>query len=224
MKPKKNHSIKTKLWMIVLLLPVTVTIYILGIIGWHELQKIPESINFLKQDSTIDVPKEYITIYQDAEEVYGVPWTLLAAHHRIETKFSTMEPLLSPVGAEGHMQFMPCTFVGWSHPSCGGLGQGDIPEEDKVNPAIIKEYGGYGVDANEDGKADPFDLEDAIFSAANYLAASGAADGEIEKAIFNYNHSDQYVEDVLHFYNLYESQLEGIQAASNKQPTKKDGL
>ena len=86
MKPKKNRSFKTKLWMIVLLLPVTVTIYILGIIGWQELQKIPESINFLKQDSTMDVPKEYITIYQDAEEVYGVPWTLLAAHHRIETK------------------------------------------------------------------------------------------------------------------------------------------
>lgn len=224
MKPQKNRSIKTKLWMIVLLLPVTVTIYILGIIGWQELQKISESISFLKQDSTLDVPKEYITIYQDAEEVYGVPWTLLAAHHRIETKFSTMEPLLSPAGAEGHMQFMPCTFVGWSHPSCGGLGQGDIPEEDKVNPAIIKEYGGYGVDANEDGKADPFDLEDAIFSAANYLAASGAADGEIEKAIFDYNRSDQYVEDVLHFYNLYESQLEGIQAASTKEATKKDGL
>ena len=60
----------------------------------------------------MDVPKEYITIYQDAEEVYGVPWTLLAAHHRIEKKVFNNEPLLSPVGAEGHMQFMPCTFVG----------------------------------------------------------------------------------------------------------------
>ena len=31
----------------------------------------------------------YIPIYKEAEE-YGIPWTLLAAHHRIETRFSTM--------------------------------------------------------------------------------------------------------------------------------------
>lgn len=231
MKSKKNMSYKTKVWMIVLLLPFTITVYVLAIIGWHELRKIPsvqewaESIQLASSSfNKLDVPTEFIDIYKEAEEIYGVPWTLLAAHHRVETRFSTMDPLLSPVGAEGHMQFMPCTFVGWSHPSCGGLGQGDIPVEDKVNPIIIAQYGGYGVDANEDGIADPYDLEDAIFSAANYLAASGAADGELEKAIFNYNHSDKYVKDVLHFYNLYESQLEAIRAASINKTNKEDGL
>lgn len=203
--------------MIVLLLPFTITIYILAIIGWKELVKIPVVQEWAEtlQKSTVklDVPTEYIELYKKAEEKYGVPWTLIAAHHRIETRFSTMDPLLSPAGAEGHLQFMPCTFVGWSHPSCGGLGKGEIPEKDKINPAIIEKYGGYGVDANNDGKADPYDLEDAVYSAANYLAASGAADGEIEKAIFNYNHSEKYVKDVLHFYNLYENQLKEIQAA-----------
>ncbi|MCZ8532622.1 lytic transglycosylase domain-containing protein [Psychrobacillus psychrodurans] len=217
MKKQKGISYKTKLWMIVLLLPFTITIYILAIIGWKELVKIPVVQEWAEtlQKSTVklDVPSEYIDLYKKAEETYGVPWTLLAAHHRIETRFSTMDPLLSPVGAEGHLQFMPCTFVGWSHPSCGGLGKGEIPEKDKINPAIIEKYGGYGVDANNDGKADPYDLEDAIYSAANYLAASGAADGEIEKAIFNYNHSEKYVEDVLHFYHLYENQVKEIQAA-----------
>ena len=217
MKKQKGISYKTKVWMIVLLLPFTITIYILAIIGWKELVKIPvvqEWAETLQKNTTkLDVPAEYIELYKKAEENYGVPWTLLAAHHRIETRFSTMDPLLSPAGAEGHLQFMPCTFVGWSHPSCGGLGKGKIPEEDKINPVIIEKYGGYGVDANNDGKADPYDLEDAIYSAANYLAASGAADGEIEKAIFNYNHSEKYVKDVLHFYHLYESQLEDIQAA-----------
>ncbi|MFF2752968.1 lytic transglycosylase domain-containing protein [Psychrobacillus sp. NPDC058041] len=230
MKQKKNSSYKTKLWIIILLLPFTVTIYIVAIIGWQELKKIPavqewaESIQQVPNMKKLDVPSEYIPIYKKAAEKYGVPWTLLAAHHRVETKFSTMDPLISPFGAEGHMQFMPCTFVGWSHPSCSGLGKGNIPEEDKINPKIIAEYGGYGVDANGDGKADPFDMEDAIFSAANYLAASGAADGMLEKAIFNYNHSEKYVKDVLHFYNLYESQLEEIQAASIKKSTKEVGL
>ncbi|WP_240793420.1 lytic transglycosylase domain-containing protein [Psychrobacillus vulpis] len=226
MKQKQNKSYKKKVWMILLLLPFTITIYILAIIGWQELRKIPvvqewaESIQNVKDiKNKFEVPPEYISIYQKAEEKYGVPWTLLAAHHRIETRFSTMDPLLSPVGAEGHMQFMPCTFVGWSHPSCNGLGKGDIPEKDKVNPEIIAKYGGYGVDANGDGKADPFDMEDAIFSAANYLAASGAANGQIEKAIFNYNHSDKYVEDVLHFYNLYESQLQKLEATLEDEQT-----
>lgn len=225
MKQKKNASYKVKVWAILLLLPITVTIYIVAIIGWQELQKIPavqewaESLQPIPgQHNKLDVPNEYIPLYKKAAEKYGVPWTLLAAHHRIETRFSTMDPLLSPVGAEGHMQFMPCTFVGWSHPSCSGLGKGEIPEKDKVNPKIIAQYGGYGVDANNDGKADPFDMEDAIFSAANYLAASGAADGELEKAIFNYNRSDKYVADILHFYNLYESQLKELEAAlANKE-------
>ncbi|MBD7944433.1 lytic transglycosylase domain-containing protein [Psychrobacillus sp. AK 1817] len=223
MTSKKQKSYKWKLWSIILLLPVTITVYVLLIVSWQELRKIPAvqewATSIQKSTTKIDVPGEYIPIYKDAADEYGIPWTLLAAHHRIETKFSTMDPLLSPVGAEGHMQFMPCTFVGWSHPSCGGLGLGEIPEEDKINPAVIAQYGGYGIDANGDGYADPFDLEDAIYSAANYLAASGAADGEIEKAIFNYNRSNKYVEDVLHFYHLYEKQLATLQTA-----TVQDGL
>jgi peptidoglycan LD-endopeptidase LytH len=150
-----------------------------------------------------EVPSQYLPIYKAAEKEYGVPWNLLAAHHRVETKFSTMSTLISPVGAEGHMQFMPCTFVGWSHPSCSDLGKGDIPQAQKTDPATIKKYGGYGVDANGDGIADPFQIEDAVFSAANYLARNGAADGEIEQAVFAYNHSDKYVEDVLYYAEKY---------------------
>jgi peptidoglycan LD-endopeptidase LytH len=150
-----------------------------------------------------EVPSEYIPIYKAAQEEYGVPWYLLAAHHRVETKFSTMKTLVSPAGAEGHMQFMPCTFVGWSHPTCSGLGKGNIPSDQKTDPAVIEKYGGYGVDANGDGIADPFQIEDAVFSAANYLARNGAADGKIEQAVFAYNHSDKYVEDVLYYADRF---------------------
>ncbi|MFC7783962.1 MULTISPECIES: lytic transglycosylase domain-containing protein [unclassified Rossellomorea] len=150
-----------------------------------------------------EVPAEYIPIYKAAQEEYGVPWYLLAAHHRVETKFSTMKTLVSPAGAEGHMQFMPCTFVGWSHPTCSGLGKGNIPSDQKTDPDVIEKYGGYGVDANGDGIADPFQIEDAVFSAANYLARNGAADGKIEQAVFAYNHSDKYVEDVLYYADRF---------------------
>lgn len=146
--------------------------------AWRELQTLPifekiaqqRAIEDIQQNFDMKIPEQFIPIYVAAEEKYGVPWTLLAAHHRIETRFSSMKSLVSPAGAEGPMQFMPCTFVGWKHPSCSGLGKGNISKTELMSPEAIKKYGGYGVDANGDGIADPYDIEDAIYSAANYLS------------------------------------------------------
>nr|WP_249305954.1 lytic transglycosylase domain-containing protein [Lederbergia citrea] len=194
-----------------LFFPVLVLIFI----GIYSNEK--RDIQMDNSNKTL-IPEEFIPIYKAAEKEYGVPWYLLAAHHRVETIFSTMDPMLSPAGAEGPMQFMPCTFVGWSHPTCEGLGEGKIPDSEKMDPAVIKKYNGYGVDANGDGIADPWDIEDAIFSAANYLAKNGAAEGEIRKAVFAYNHSDQYVEDVLYFADLYKREF--YSKASNLSSSK----
>ena len=73
---------------------------------------------------------------------------------------------ISSAGAEGWMQFMPAT------------------------------WDGYGVDANGDGVADPFNPEDAIFAAASYLSANGMP-ADTYGAIFAYNHADWYVSEVL---------------------------
>jgi hypothetical protein len=73
---------------------------------------------------------------------------------------------VSSAGAVGWMQFMPSTWEQW------------------------------GVDANHDGRKDPFNPADAIFAAARYLRAAGA-ETDIRKAIFAYNHADWYVDSVL---------------------------
>ena len=73
---------------------------------------------------------------------------------------------VSSAGALGWMQFMPPTWKA------------------------------YGVDANRDGRKDPFNPVDAIFAAARYLRAAGAQD-DLRRAIFAYNHADWYVESVL---------------------------
>ncbi len=73
---------------------------------------------------------------------------------------------VSSAGAEGWMQFMPA------------------------------EWAAYGVDANGAGVRDPYSPADAIFAAARYLAAAGAAD-DLQAAIFSYNHSSSYVESVM---------------------------
>ena len=60
----------------------------------------------------------------------------------------------------------------------------------------------WGMDANGDGIADPDNPTDAIFSAARYLAACGGQT-DIAAAIYCYNHSSQYVDDVLTLAALY---------------------
>jgi Transglycosylase SLT domain/Peptidase family M23 len=54
----------------------------------------------------------------------------------------------------------------------------------------------FGVDANKDGRKDPYNPVDAIFAAANYLKVAGYAD-DPRGAIFAYNHADWYVDSVL---------------------------
>jgi murein DD-endopeptidase MepM/ murein hydrolase activator NlpD len=122
-----------------------------------------------------DIPSEYLPIYKEAEAKYGVPWNILAAIHYVETSFGK-NLKVSSAGAVGHMQFMPDTWKA------------------------------YGVDADGDGIADPYNAKDAIFSAANYLSANMKANnGDINKAIWLYNHADWYVEKVLKYAELFGS-------------------
>ena len=74
---------------------------------------------------------------------------------------------VSSAGAVGWMQFMPET------------------------------WDGYGVDANGDGVADPYNPEDAIFAAASYLQRLRRCRPTRYGAIFAYNHADWYVAEVL---------------------------
>ncbi len=60
----------------------------------------------------------------------------------------------------------------------------------------------FGVDANGDGKKDPYNPVDAICAAANYLEIAGAKENLYE-AIFAYNHADWYVQEVLLYARAY---------------------
>ena len=72
----------------------------------------------------------------------------------------------SSAGAIGWMQFLPSTWEMW------------------------------GTDANGDGLADPWSPEDAVYSAARYLAAAGAQE-DLYRAVYAYNQDDWYVNSVL---------------------------
>lgn len=65
-------------------------------------------------------------------------------------------------------------------------------------------WAAYSVDADRDGNADPYSPIDAIFTAAHYLAVSGVVKNP-EQAVFQYNHSTDYVREVLQFATVYQT-------------------
>ncbi|MFL5859362.1 MAG: lytic murein transglycosylase, partial [Solirubrobacteraceae bacterium] len=67
----------------------------------------------------------------------------------------------------------------------------------------------YGVRAHGSGQPNPYDPEDAIFSAARYLAANGAPD-DMHRAILAYNHAEWYVDAVLWRAQLIGSRDLGV--------------
>ncbi|MFL5980293.1 MAG: lytic murein transglycosylase [Gaiellaceae bacterium] len=102
----------------------------------------------------------------------------------------------SSAGAVGWMQFMPSTWLRW------------------------------GLDADGDGIADPWNATDAVYAAARYLAAAGGQ-SDISRAVFAYNHADWYVAEVLDLARVYgngtvaqTADLEQLQAALDKARTR----
>jgi len=60
----------------------------------------------------------------------------------------------------------------------------------------------FGLDANGDGRKDPYNPVDAICSAAHYLKLGGGS-SDLYSAIYSYNHADWYVQEVLGYARAY---------------------
>ena len=67
----------------------------------------------------------------------------------------------------------------------------------------------YGVDANDDGRKDPYNPLDAVCAAGRYLKAAGAEE-DLRRAIFAYNHADWYVDEVLLVARQYGKLPDGL--------------
>jgi Transglycosylase SLT domain len=116
-------------------------------------------------------PASYLQLFQASAAEYcpGLSWTVLAAIGEIESDDGqNVGP--SSAGALGPMQFLPSTWQQW------------------------------GIDAfGETGPPNVLDPYDAVPSAARMLCADGAASGgtALDNAIFDYNHAEWYVREVL---------------------------
>jgi hypothetical protein len=122
-------------------------------------------------------PATYLQLFQDSAASYcpQLSWTVLAAIGQIESADGTNDGP-STAGALGPMQFLPSTWAVWGIDGFGQTGPPDI-----MNPY------------------------DAVPSAARMLCADGASEGSsgLASAIFDYNHADWYVNEVLSLAEQY---------------------
>jgi len=128
------------------------------------------------------IPPQYLTLYTKAAQTCsGLPWEILAAIGTIESGNGTSaaSDVHGPAGAgspEGPMQFEASTF--------------DM----------------YAVRADKQQALSPYDPADAIYTAAKMLCVNGAKGGSqtgINDAIYSYNHSWSYVDQVVSLAEKY---------------------
>ncbi|MEV7523729.1 bifunctional lytic transglycosylase/C40 family peptidase [Streptomyces sp. NPDC091371] len=124
-----------------------------------------------------DIPPHMLALYQRAApECPGLSWSVLAAIGKVETNHARHPTMVSSAGAVGPMQFLPSTFTAYAHP---------VPPGGKNPPT-------------------PWDPVDAVHAAARLLCANGAKGGRnLRRAIWHYNHSDAYVDEVLKIASEY---------------------
>lgn len=190
---------------------IIVLVLLLGAIGWlGQHDKVNNGL-YRTYYGDNGIPSTHMDVYQDAATTYDVDWKLLAAVHRVETIFSHSSSMRSSVGAIGPFQFMPRTWLGWEYDTEDI--RGDVPEDevDLTDLSLIDQYGGLGRDGDGDGKADPHSLVDSAHTAAYYLSEHGGTTSDsatsIQNAIFEYNRSEQYVDDVMSFYESYQTDV-----------------
>jgi cell wall-associated NlpC family hydrolase len=140
------------------------------------------------------IPANYLADYQKVGARSGIPWEVLAGIGEVESNHGRanlpgVRSGQNGFGAAGPMQI-----------GIGGAA-GDQWGGAPVHPAS-QSAGGVATDGNGDGIASVYDPADAVPGAAKYLLAHGAP-GDLQTAIFAYNHLDSYVQDVLSWASSY---------------------
>jgi murein DD-endopeptidase MepM/ murein hydrolase activator NlpD len=140
--------------------------------------------------ATSTIPAALMPIYQQASSRYGLGGDGWAWLASINAEETNFGRDLgtSSAGAIGWMQFLPATWAS------------------------------YAVDGNGDGRRDPFDPWDAIFTAARYLRTSGAP-ADWHRAVLAYNHAEWYFRQVADRARGYGAAPPGAGGPASPAPT-----
>jgi cell wall-associated NlpC family hydrolase len=161
---------------------VCVCILMAGVAGAGILTMFGEGDATPSASATATIPSSMLLLYQQAAATCpGLPWAVLAAIGTVESSNGTSDlpgvhAGANPAGAEGPMQFEPATFAAYDEP---------VPPGGASPPS-------------------PYDPTDAVYAAARMLCANGGEGAaNLPGAIYDYNHSEAYVTQVLTLAQSY---------------------
>jgi hypothetical protein len=144
----------------------------------------------------------------------GIDWSLLAGIGRVESNHGRYGgAVLNPDGTASPRILGPAldgVRFAYIADSDNGQWDNDTRYDRAMGPMqfIPTTWRAYAVDADGNGTTDPFDIDDVALAAANYLCTAGGdlrTDSGQRRAVFAYNHSDSYVNQVLALARAYAS-------------------
>jgi soluble lytic murein transglycosylase-like protein len=134
--------------------------------------------------ATADIPAGYLRLYRQAGATYGVPWSVLAAIGKVESDHGRLR--LPGVRSDLNRYR---DRSGRLRSCCAGPMQFNLTDGP---PSTWQRH----------GQGNVYDPADAIPAAARKLVADGAH-GDLDRALYAYNHSRAYVAKVKRLARAY---------------------
>ncbi|NIY64736.1 lytic transglycosylase domain-containing protein [Streptomyces malaysiensis] len=179
------------------------------------------------------IPASVLAAYKKAEAVLkdsnpgcNLPWELLAAIGKVESgqagggnvdaDGTTVSPILGPVLNGDGFALIKDTD--------GGAYDGDSTHDRAVGPMqfIPSTWASWGRDGNGDGERDPNNIYDAALAAGSYLCADGrdlSVKADLDRAILGYNHSQEYLNTVLSWFEYYKRGIHEVPDGTGVLPS-----
>ncbi|WAA13962.1 M23 family metallopeptidase [Fervidibacillus halotolerans] len=134
-----------------------------------------------------------MNLYKRMEQVTNIPWYYLAAIDQYERNIRAVRHDLPKVTGLSGIYIQKEKWVGILNPN-----------KDDVDAKSIRFFDGMGMDGNGDGKADPHDDEDVLYTFAHYLLQYGTDHHQIKIGLWNYYKRDKTVKIIMGIAKLYK--------------------
>jgi len=142
--------------------------------------------------------EELYFLYKRVEKWSGLPWQVFWGIHAEESSLGENLGTTRVINVLPERQkryfLQMCRELHWNPDQVYGSHKGAIGPFQFIPETWVR----HAVDGNGDGRKDPFNVEDAAYSAANYLLHKGGLD-DIQKAIWHYNQDRRYVRRVMRY-------------------------
>lgn len=145
------------------------------------------SITFANEEK--DTFEERMALYKKTEATSLIPWYYLAAIDQFERNKQSDIP-------EDQLISIEIPDISW-------FGAGNSIQSQDTD--IIHLFDGYGKDGNDDGKADPSDPEDTLYTMANILLESGFNDDDIKRGLWRYYRRDLTVQTIKNTAKVFKT-------------------